>query len=381
MDRLTVIIPLYNQEKYIEQCVRSIMKQHLNDMSILIIDDGSTDSSYEICERLAHEDECIKIIRQENKGPSCARKTGIENCSSEYVTFVDADDFILDNAYISAYQYIEAGIDMIFYEISRYVDDNNIKREHHILPGGYYDRKSIENIVYSKLIWNFESNIPGIECSQCVRIVKRDLLLKQYSRIHDGGVYYGEDVAITYPLYLDIKNMQVVNESYYMHRQRRKEIPIYIKNDNYLDEVHRLYRYLIDSFSEDNEKWKFRKQIEYFYIYSVNLCKMKYNDYFYIRNFLFPFDKVEKGHTIVLYGAGAVGNSYYSQLEKLNYCNNIYWVDKNAESIADTRVKNVDIIKKIKFDYIVISIENKNICNSVKEVLLSYGIENKKIIF
>lgn len=175
--------------------------------------------------------------------------------------------------------------------------------------------------------------------------------------------------------------MQVVNESYYMHRQRRKEIPIYIKNDNYLDEVHRLYRYLIDSFSEDNEKWKFRKQIEYFYIYSVNLCKMKYNDYFYIRNFLFPFDKVEKGHTIVLYGAGAVGNSYYSQLEKLNYCNNIYWVDKNAESIADTRVKNVDIIKKIKFDYIVISIENKNICNSVKEVLLSYGIENKKIIF
>lgn len=136
MDRLTVIIPLYNQEKYIEQCVRSIMKQHLNDMSILIIDDGSTDSSYEICERLAHEDECIKIIRQENKGPSCARKTGIENCSSEYVTFVDADDFILDNAYISAYQYIEAGIDMIFYEISRYVDDNNIKREHHILPGG-----------------------------------------------------------------------------------------------------------------------------------------------------------------------------------------------------------------------------------------------------
>lgn len=62
-----------------------------------------------------------------------------------------------------------------------------------------------------------------------MRIVKRDLLLKQYSRIHDGGVYYGEDVAITYPLYLDIKNMQVVNESYYMHRQRRKEIPIYIK--------------------------------------------------------------------------------------------------------------------------------------------------------
>lgn len=380
MKKLTVVIPLYNQQQYIEQCLKSVLNQNFKDIEVLVIDDGSTDDSFAICNRIAQSDHRVRIIHQENKGLSEARKTGIINCNTEYITFVDADDFILENAYEYALEAMEKNIDMIFFEIARYYDKNNIKIEHHVLPDGYYDRKRIEQEIYPRLIWDFERNVPGIECSQCVRIVKKEILELTYGKIIDGGFYYGDDVAITYPAHLFINNMQVINHNYYMHRQRGGDIAPYIKKDSFFKETFNLYNYLIHVFSGSNIS-DIRKQIEYFFMYSVNLKKMKYNDYVYMREFLFPFDRVEKGKKIVLYGAGNVGKTYFKQLTKIGYCRELYWVDKNADYILDKCVKSIDYIENIEFDYVVIAIENINICDSVKNWLISKGIDKDKIIY
>lgn len=380
MNKLTVVVPLYNKERYIRQCLESILNQTYHDIEVLVIDDGSTDNSYEICRAVSEQDARVRIIRQENKGAFEARRMGAQKCNTEYITFVDADDFILPDAYAYAEKAMEDNIDMIFFEIARYYDEDNVKREYHILQEGFYDKDRIRREVYPKLIWDFDRNTPGVECSLCVRLIKTALVKRSYESKRIERLYYGDDVVITYPLCTKIENMQVISKNYYMHRQRQQSIAPYIMADTFFDEIYIGYQSLLHSF-EAEDLPLFRKQIEYFYMYSVNLCKMKYNDYYYKRDFLFPFDKMEKQKRIVLYGAGAVGQVYYSQLMKLNYCKEVLWVDKNAKVMQNPNVKTIDSIKNFDYDSVVIAIENKNVCQSVEKWLIANGVKKEKIIY
>lgn len=380
MTNLTVIIPLYNTEQYIEQCLKTIVQQSLKNIEIIVVDDGSTDQSAKICEQFEQNDQRIRVIHQENKGASGARYAGLKACRTKYVTFVDSDDFILEESYVYASAYMERGIDMIFFEIARYFDEHNIKVAKHLLTDGFYDRDRIERDVYPRLIWNFEKNIPGIECSQCVRITKKELLIKMYEDI-DIDLFYGEDTVITYPLYKKISTMQVVPYCYYMHRQRKKECASYIKSNAFLRETYLLYEHLLNEFCLSDEETMFRRQIEYFFIYATQLKKVKYNDFQDSNRFLFPFDKVSYNRKIILYGAGEMGHVFYKQLEKIKYCHDILWVDRNAEYMNDDRIHSVSEIKSYDFDYVVIAIENKEICKSVYEFLITQNIDSEVIIF
>lgn len=94
---VSVIVPVYNSEKYLERCIDSILKQTYKSLNVIIINDGSTDSSYKIAERFSVLDQRITLIDQENKGVSAARNKGLENVTGKYVLFVDADDYIESN--------------------------------------------------------------------------------------------------------------------------------------------------------------------------------------------------------------------------------------------------------------------------------------------
>ncbi|MBQ7920644.1 MAG: glycosyltransferase family 2 protein [Lachnospiraceae bacterium] len=378
---LTVIVPLYNQKSYIEECIESILSQSYEEISVIIVDDGSTDGSSDICEELAGKDSRIEVIHQENKGLAGARFAGLLATKTKYVTFVDADDFILPDSYIYALKAMENDIDMIFFEITRYFNESYMKKEHHTIEEGYYDRERIETVVFPKLIWNFERNTPGIDCSQCVRIVKTELLLGEYNNWKGKNLYYGEDAAITYPLYMRISSMQVISKSYYMHRQRVNSLPSYICDDNYFDQVTILYNRLLDRCSQYIGNYDLKKQIQYFYMYSIELKKKYYGDYAYHRDFLFPFDRVSSGMRLVIYGAGEVGQAYYKQVQKLGYCKELLWIDKNASNISDERVLDISELKKNVVDVVVIAIENHKICHEVETWLISQGIGLEKIIY
>ena len=98
MSFFSVIIPVYNCEKYLTDAVNSVRRQPVKDIEIILVDDGSTDSSGEICLRLADEDKNIKVFSQINKGASAARNTGLDHAAGEYVMFLDADDIYVNNA-------------------------------------------------------------------------------------------------------------------------------------------------------------------------------------------------------------------------------------------------------------------------------------------
>lgn len=97
MAQISIIIPVYNSEKYLRKCFDSITKQTFSDFEVIVINDGSKDNSGEICDHYAKIDSRFKIIHKKNEGVSIARNTGIEHASGEYITFIDSDDWIDDD--------------------------------------------------------------------------------------------------------------------------------------------------------------------------------------------------------------------------------------------------------------------------------------------
>ena len=105
---ITVIVPVYNTEKYLERCLDSIVGQTYRDLEILLIDDGSTDSSGEICRRYAEADDRITVLVKENGGQASARNLGLDRMQGEYVLFVDSDDYVSPDFVEELYRQIKA---------------------------------------------------------------------------------------------------------------------------------------------------------------------------------------------------------------------------------------------------------------------------------
>ena len=114
MERISVIVPIYNGEKWLERCVDSITNQTYKNLEIILVDDGSQDSSLEICNRLAHNDDRIVVLSQENQGVQSARDTGIKRATGDYIAFVDADDW----AHPDMLEYLHSLITSGEYQIS-----------------------------------------------------------------------------------------------------------------------------------------------------------------------------------------------------------------------------------------------------------------------
>ena len=94
MELISLIVPAYNAESYVAECLESIQNQTYMNLEIILVDDGSKDTSGDICDQYAAYDERIKVIHQENGGLSAARNTGIEAANGDYIAFVDSDDYI-----------------------------------------------------------------------------------------------------------------------------------------------------------------------------------------------------------------------------------------------------------------------------------------------
>ena len=99
-DLVSIIVPVYNVEKFVEKCVKSLMNQTHKNIEIILVDDGSPDHSPEIIDRIAVEDQRVHVIHQQNRGVSAARNAGLQCASGEYVMFVDGDDWV-DSDYVS----------------------------------------------------------------------------------------------------------------------------------------------------------------------------------------------------------------------------------------------------------------------------------------
>lgn len=162
-DLISIIVPIYNVENYLNKCLSSITQQTYTNIEILLIDDGSTDRSGEICKKWTQKDSRIKYFLKENGGVSSARNRGLQEAKGEYIGFVDADDWISPNMYESLYtQIIKNECDIAICSRTRVIDGEEIhyqNKESFIFTHGkidmrklacIYDMNSIYNKLYNK---------------------------------------------------------------------------------------------------------------------------------------------------------------------------------------------------------------------------------------
>ena len=123
--KISVIIPVYNTEKYLKECVESVLAQTYHNLEILLINDGATDSSPQICESYAKQDARIKLIHKENGGLSDTRNMGIKQCSGDYVLFLDSDDYWDDPKMVEklADQMQQYPVDILNFRYKKYMED------------------------------------------------------------------------------------------------------------------------------------------------------------------------------------------------------------------------------------------------------------------
>lgn len=149
--KVSIVVPAYNAERSIEKCIKSICSQTYRNVEIIIVDDGSSDRTQDICRKLAAEDNRIKLIRQKNLGPSGARNTALKHVKGEFITFVDADDLLIDKSiYYKACKLLNShrDVDMVIFDWEcRDADSNLIIEDSHINKGIVSGQKLAQIII------------------------------------------------------------------------------------------------------------------------------------------------------------------------------------------------------------------------------------------
>lgn len=124
MPKISIIVPVYNAEKYLERCIKSLANQTIKDIEIILVDDGSKDSSLDICNNYAKKDKRIKVISQKNAGPSVARNNALKLATGEFIGFVDSDDYVKEDTYEKALAKMSKDVDLVIWAVNVISDDD-----------------------------------------------------------------------------------------------------------------------------------------------------------------------------------------------------------------------------------------------------------------
>lgn len=208
---LSVIIPVYNREKFVERCVKSVAASSLKNIEIILIDDGSIDDSSALCDKMAKEDSRISVIHQQNAGVSVARNRGLEKAQGKYFAFVDSDDYIEPDMYekmVTAME--EKDVDMVCCGISKeYEEDSRrVEKLSHQHIDVYVDAVRALKLLISTSVSNSISLTVGNKMG------KRDIQTK-HSIYFDENLYECEDGTFWCDYIVAIRNAALLNDIFY----------------------------------------------------------------------------------------------------------------------------------------------------------------------
>jgi len=258
MGKLSVIIPIYNTEQYLEECFDSVINQSIGFDKIILVNDGSTDNSLEICKRYAKQHENIILFNQSNKGQGYSRNFGLRYIDSDYVMFLDSDDYLAKNTVETVLREMEKNhLDILYF-------DTNIKDDINIKGGrNYYDRvgKVDEEITTGQEYF--------IKCYPNYYVVSPCMVAFKTSFLKNNNIYFPEyrifeDVVFTFKSMMLADRVKYIPERLYTRRYRYEStmtrnwtyqdynqiLSVYLQNWNYILEM-KNYKdiNLINSFS------------------------------------------------------------------------------------------------------------------------------------
>lgn len=444
MVKISVIIPVYNAEKYLIQCLDSICNQSLQDIEIICVDDGSTDTSYAILLEYQKKDTRIQIYQQTNQYAGAARNHGMRHATGKYLLFLDADDYFKPTLLEKMYSYAEANnlqvtvcqydtyrediasivprsfseveamipegkdvfsaIDLqgngIFQLSSGWAWDKLFLREYVIECGyefptmrssedGFFSfmlMARAERIGYMKevLITYRLGNQNSLSSTKDTNwengFLMLDMIYKELNRLGIYGVY--QNSFLRFVVEFDIWYMESMNTvDAFVHCYRR------IQEDEKKYQILGVNQiccseYLLKKY----ENIITSSPEQYLFSETKNMKQLQEKEYIYKatnkKGWLFPFEKIPQSQNILLYGAGAVGKAYFEQLSATEYANRVIWVDKCYDKYCSEGfdVVNPESVDFQQIDYAVIAIISGNVVKDVKLWLIDKGISVDKII-
>lgn len=253
MTRFSIVVPVYNVEDYLEKCVNSILNQEYKDYELVLVDDGSTDKSGAICDRLVLENKdkiSIKVIHQENEGLGGARNTGLANATGEYVWFIDSDDSIKENALEEINAYIEKNqVQMVVFDYCT-IDENDKIMETVSCFNKTDEVFSLQNCPEMLFMPNSAWN----------KVYKRSLFEKVNVKFPDREWF--EDLSTVIKLYPFIDRVGYINQGFYLYLQRSGSI-MFSKNIDRNREIISAVDSVIRFYKENNLFDKYKEELEY----------------------------------------------------------------------------------------------------------------------
>ncbi|MBQ0054651.1 MAG: glycosyltransferase family 2 protein [Synergistaceae bacterium] len=218
--KFSIIVPIYNVEKYLEQCVDSLICQTYRDIEIILVDDGSPDRCPQMCDEYALKDAKIKVIHKANGGLVSARQAGTEIATGDYIVPVDGDDWVVSN-YVE--KFAEAAekynADIICCGYYKAFEDNRNLAVFMPDRAGFYSREDIEREIFPKLIQKADTTYfsPNLWC----KAFKRELYITQQMKVNPK-IKIGEDGACTIPCIYNANSLSIIPECLYYYRQNPK---------------------------------------------------------------------------------------------------------------------------------------------------------------
>lgn len=307
MPKISVIIPVYNVEKYLHRCVDSILNQSLQDFEIILVNDGSTDSSPEICDQYAQQDNRIRVIHKKNARVAAARNDGIKAAKGEFISLIDSDDWIeptmFEEMYSTANQF---GCNFVMCDFTKKGKEVEYTVSQPI-EEGFYDRVRIEKELFKCLIMFDNIEFPPT-ISNWTCLFNREFLI-------DNQLYYDEDIHYCEDSIFGSKVMYNANKFYYL---KGKYFYNYFYNPNSTTSKY------------NSKKWE-----------SYLKINERLEDYFENANFDFSSQLKINMLYFTLNMMSEIGRSNESFFEKRKYCKKVITNKRVKAIFKDFRMPDV----------------------------------------
>ena len=214
---ISVVVPVYNVAPYLERCVQSVLRQTYKNLEVILVDDGSTDGSGELCDHLALTDPRILVVHQENKGLSEARNAGLRLATGEYIAFIDSDDeWLLTDGLEKLMNNANEGKDLIVFK------GVNIWKNGRRVPFGDYDLAHISQLPSAQSVFSHLVETQLFQMSACFLLVRRKLLIDDELYFPSGLI--SEDVQWSLILWQYVHSVCVTNLEFYGYCHRENSI-------------------------------------------------------------------------------------------------------------------------------------------------------------
>lgn len=372
---ISIIVPVYNTESYLRQCLDSLRGQTHNKMEVILVDDGSQDRSGEICEEYSGKDRRFFTLHQKHAGALAARITGLRFARGAYVGFVDSDDWVDRNAYHEMYGRIKnSGAQMAVCMMN--IWDEVLQSAGAVrspVREGYYsscrDKGILRNLFFKD---GFAGD--GLSLNLSDKLTERTLLLNNLEHV-DSRLHYFEDISLALLCMMEAEGIEVCGQPFYYYRQRKDSL-CHSSDPAYLEQVGIFYRSVYPAVRAYSPELlaRLRAYVADRAVYGINhmmglelLHELPY--------YLPPFGKIGAGERIALYGAGEVGKSYRRILELTRPGQVVLWADKRHVRLSEAGFAVVapEALARSTYDRILIAVKYQSSAEMIKGELCSMG--------